>query len=147
MPARPAHDVRSAIAVRRLQPVAHLPLRREKRLKASVDATGKVKVSGSWKWDHVTFTGSTTYSEGRVVGTSVGASGSVSVVRGATAKGNVTVVSDGRRDEPAVVFSGSLELGHEGRNSSFACSPGSGTVKIYPRAFTKAAIDYALTVR
>ena len=46
-----------------------------------------------------------------------------------------------------VVFSGSLELGHEGRNSSFACSPGSGTVKIYPRAFTKAAIDYALTVR
>jgi len=118
-----------------------------KRLKASVDATGKVKVFGSWKWDRITFTGSTTYSEGRVVGTSMGASGSVSVVRGASAKGGVTVVSDGRRDEPAVVFSGSLELGHEGRSSSFACSPGSGTLKIYPRAFTRAAIGYVLAAR
>lgn len=111
---------------------------------ASVDKTGKLKLSGSWKWKNVSFSARTTLRDGQVVSTSVGASGSTRVAPGVSAKGGVSVVSDGSRSEPAIVFSGSLELGFERGGAGISCSPGSGSFKIYPRAFTKAAVAYAL---
>jgi hypothetical protein len=115
-----------------------------KNVGASLDSSGKLKLSGSWKYKNVSFGVKKTIRNGQVVSTSVGASGSSRVAPGVSAKGGVSIVSDGSRGEPAIAFSGSLELGFERGGASVSCTPGSGSFKVYPRAFTQAAIAYAL---
>ncbi|MGH6945984.1 MAG: hypothetical protein ACREDZ_01535 [Kiloniellales bacterium] len=53
-------------------------------------------------------------------------------------------MSDGSRGEPAIAFSGSLELGFEHGGAGVNCTPGSGSFKVYPRAFTQSAVAYVL---
>jgi len=114
-----------------------------KNVGASLNASGKLKLSGSWKYRNVSINTQTTVQNGQVVSTSVGAGGSYPVVPGVSAKGGISIVSDGGR-EPAIAFSGSLELGFERGSARVSCTPGSGSFKVYPRAFTQAAIAYAL---
>jgi hypothetical protein len=118
-----------------------------KNVEASIDSTGKRQLSGELNWGPIDFNARTTMDQNGLVSTSVGASGSVPVAPGVTAKGGISVVADGRRNEPALVFSGSLALGFERGGAGVSCSPGSGSLKVYPRAFTQAAVTYALTTR
>lgn len=138
-----------------------------KKFSASLDSTGKMSFSGSWKWvsvsgdssGNMTVSGSgkwrgmsvsprVTLREGQISG--VGLSGSAPVAPGVTAKGGVTIASDHNpntgRSESSLAFSGSLNLGVSADGfGGINCTPGSGSLKIFPRSFTEAATRYALT--
>jgi len=138
-----------------------------KKFGASLDSTGKLSFSGSWKWLNVSGDSSgnmtvsgggkwrgmsvsprVTLREGQISG--VGLSGSAPVAPGVTAKGGVTIASDHNpntgRSESSLAFSGSLNLGVSAEGfGGINCTPGSGSLKIFPRSFTESATRYALT--
>jgi hypothetical protein len=146
---------------------AHSLSSKWKNFSASLDSTGKLTASAAWKWfsaSHdsagntnltgswqargISFSGRTTLRGGQVVATTLSASGSTAVAPFVTGKGGITLVSDGNPSGPSLAFSGSLSIGLQRQGFGGAgCTPGSGTLKIYPRAFTQAAVAYALAPR
>jgi hypothetical protein len=119
-----------------------------KWLSVSADSAGNATISGSGKWNGVSVTPQVTIGEGHVTG--VGLGGSAPLAPGVTAKGSVTLASDHNpntgRSESSLAFSGSLKLGvSQDGFGGISCTPGSGSVKIFPRAFTEAAVRYALS--
>src|SRR3546814_5336850 len=71
-----------------------------KNVGASLSSIGNGNASASWKFKNASIGAQTTFQNGQLVG--VGAIGSSTVAPGVSAKGGISIVSDGSRGESAI---------------------------------------------